>query len=72
MSISSPQPTQYYRVMVTAMKHQEPFSVMAILREVNADGHHPLNVQQCLQNLKRMRKHGLITSGALGRFEWKE
>jgi len=70
--MTASQPNIYCRVMVQAMKKREPFSVMTILREVNQDGHPMLSVQQCLRELKRMKKHGLVSRGALGMFEWKE
>lgn len=73
MTTATSTPTVYSRVMVCAMRHDVAFTVMHILREVNAQHElAPLTIQQVLKELGRMVNHGLIERRALGKFEWKD
>lgn len=66
-------PTIHTRVLTTIMTHYcQPFTVMAVLREVNASIWEPLGVVQVKKALDRMADAGHLTRRALGVFEWKK
>ena len=64
-------PTLYARCLLVAIKHADTFSVMAILRGVNSDGHEQAGVMQVKKTLDRMQRNGLLVRKALGVFAWK-